>query len=504
MRASLTDRVRSGVALSAASAVLTQAVGLARSVVLARLLAPDDYGLFGMALTVSGALTVLTSFGLDFSLVARKFSGEGELEKHLDTVWTAELLRKLLLALLVLAAAYPTARFYGSAELLPVMLALAAAPLIQGFHNIGLVMQQKRVDFRRVVWLEQLTNLSSTLAAVGIALFWSRDVWALVLGQIASAVAGVALSYALDPYRPRPRLDRRALREALGFGKHVFVVGVAAYVTTTADNVVVGKSLGAAALGLYVLAYNLATIPVGVAARVGGTLIPAYVEAGAQERGGQQAGGQQVGERVERGFARAFAAAAALLAVVSALLLLLADEVVMLLYGAKWSGAAPALRVLSVVCFCRGLMQVAAPLVLSARGPAPEARAKVFESLFFLAILYPLTRAYGLVGAASAGALVYVPTLFVRLRLVRLVSRRAHAEAVGALVRSLAAGAVGTALGALALRLFDAPLPRAAAGASAATVTILLLLLATQPALRAEAADFAGWLLRPREPRRAP
>jgi len=115
VRASLTDRVRSGVALSAASAVLTQAVGLARSVVLARLLAPDDYGLFGMALTVSGALTVLTSFGLDFSLVARKFSGEGELEKHLDTVWTAELLRKLLLALLVLAAAYPTARFYGSA-----------------------------------------------------------------------------------------------------------------------------------------------------------------------------------------------------------------------------------------------------------------------------------------------------------------------------------------------------------------------------------------------------
>ena len=94
MQASLTDRVREGVSVSALSVALTQSLALARSVVLARLLAPGDFGLFGMALTVTGALAVLTSFGLDTALVARDFRDERELSLHLDTVWTAEIVRK--------------------------------------------------------------------------------------------------------------------------------------------------------------------------------------------------------------------------------------------------------------------------------------------------------------------------------------------------------------------------------------------------------------------------
>ncbi|PYT01247.1 MAG: hypothetical protein DMF65_07850, partial [Acidobacteria bacterium] len=252
--------MREGVSVSALSVALTQALALARSVVLARLLAPSDFGLFGMALTVTGALAVLTSFGLDTALVARDFQDERELSLHLDTVWTAEIVRKALLALLLVAAAYPTARFYGSAELMTVLCALAVAPVIQSFQNIGLLRHQKRVEFRRLVLLEQLTNVVSTVAAVSLAL-WTRDVWALVWTQLISAAASVALSYALDSYRPRPRFDRDALRQALGFGKWMFVVVLTAYVTTTADNVVVGRMLGAAALGVYVMAYNLASLP---------------------------------------------------------------------------------------------------------------------------------------------------------------------------------------------------------------------------------------------------
>jgi len=506
MQASLTDRVREGVSVSALSVALTQALALARSVVLARLLAPGDFGLFGMALTVTGALAVLTSFGLDTAIVARDFQDERELSLHLDTVWTAEIVRKALLALLLVAAAYPTARFYGSAELVPVLCALAAAPVIQSFQNIGLLRHQKRVEFRRLVLLEQLTNVSATLAAVAVA-FWTRDVWALVWSQLLSATAAVLISYALDSYRPRPRFDRAALRQALGFGKWMFVVGVTAYVTTTADNVVVGRMLGAAALGVYVLAYNLASMPVEAVARtIGGVLFPAYVEAGAREGDNKLRDGvglihndgapvRDANARLEGALARTFTATAALLTVVAVLLVLLADDAVRLLYGMKWAGAAPVLRVLALVCFSRGLLQTLAPFVVSARGPRLEARAKLFESALFLAALYPLTLAYGLTGAAWAGACVYAIALVVRLWLVRLCAPRATGGLVRTLLRSLAAGAFGVVAGSHAATLVASPPARLLAAGLASTAAILLLLLSSQPQLRAEASGFGTWLL---------
>jgi len=497
--------------VSALSVALTQALALARSVVLARLLAPGDFGLFGMALTVTGALAVLTSFGLDTALVARDFQDERELSLHLDTVWTAEIVRKALLAFLLVAAAYPTARFYGSAELMTVLCALAIAPVIQSFQNIGLLRHQKRVEFRRLVLLEQLTNVVSTVAAVSLAL-WTRDVWALVWTQLISAAASVALSYALDSYRPRPRFDRDALRQALGFGKWMFVVVLTAYVTTTADNVVVGRMLGAAALGVYVMAYNLASLPVEAVARtIGGVLFPAYVEAGARAGDGKLRDGdgqfrddqlrndgaptRDADARLEGALARAFTTTTALLTVVTVLLVLLADDAVRLLYGAKWAGAAPVLRVLAVVCFSRGLLQTLAPFVVSARGPRPEARAKIFESVLFLAALYPLTRAYGLTGAAWAGACVYAIALVVRLWLVRLCAPRALGGLVRTLLRSLAAGAFGIVAGSLASTLAASTLARMLAVGLASTATVLLLLLSSQPQLRAEASGFGAWLL---------
>jgi PST family polysaccharide transporter len=88
--------VRSSLKLSALSVALTQFINLGRSIILARLLARDDFGLFGMALTVSAALQVLTSFGLSASIVARDFTSERETQAYLNTVWTAELLRSLL------------------------------------------------------------------------------------------------------------------------------------------------------------------------------------------------------------------------------------------------------------------------------------------------------------------------------------------------------------------------------------------------------------------------
>src|SRR2546428_424180 len=107
----LAHRVRAGVGWNASSSLISQLIGFIRSIVIARLLAPEEFGLFGMALTIMLGLSALTTIGLDQTIVAHKFETRDELDAHLNTAWSAELLRSCFVTLLLLALAYPMARF---------------------------------------------------------------------------------------------------------------------------------------------------------------------------------------------------------------------------------------------------------------------------------------------------------------------------------------------------------------------------------------------------------
>src|SRR6185503_3548629 len=116
-RLPLRKRVRSGLSWILSSALIGELIRFARSVVLARLLVPEDFGLFGMALTIVAALNALTAVGLERTILAHKFDNRAELNAHMNTVWSAELIRNLVIALLVSASAFPLSRFYGQSQL---------------------------------------------------------------------------------------------------------------------------------------------------------------------------------------------------------------------------------------------------------------------------------------------------------------------------------------------------------------------------------------------------
>jgi PST family polysaccharide transporter/lipopolysaccharide exporter len=474
--------VRAGVGWNAASVILSYTLALARSIIIARLLAPGDFGLYGMAATLVGALAALTNMGLDAALIARQFSNDEELVAQLDTVWTCELVRRFVLTLLLLALVLPAAKFYGDARLLLILPLVSLTPLVQGFQNIGLIILHKRVSFRRIVWFEQTSSLVSAFIALALAV-WTRNVWALVLGQLLATLTGVLLSYLFHPYRPRLAFDAKVFRQTFNFGKHMLLISVMAYITTTADNVLLGKWFGAALLGVYVLAYNLASLPVSIIGSViGNVVFPAYAELKAQD-----------GERLEAAFERVLMMSAALLTIAAVPLLLLADEIVMLLYGAKWIEAAPLLRVLALIGFWRGLLQVIAPLIISVSGPRPEATAKSIEALGFLLLLYPLTKNYGALGAAWAGVIIYFLTIMIRRRLIRTFAPRAAKRMITIIASALCAGLCGVVCGALVLMLAETLLLRLLFGGAvsiAATMFVLVLML---PGLRREASTILAW-----------
>ena len=480
MQTSLTSRVQSGVAWNTISVSSAYLLGLVRSVILARLLLAEDFGLFGMALTVVTGLGALTNIGLDISVIKTKFKTEQELAKHLDTLWTVDLIRRLLITALMLVMARPAAKFYGEGRVYELLLVLSLLPLIQGFQNIGLLIHRKEVNFKKIVRLELLTNLLTAVATIVLVL-WTRHVWALVLSQLISALVGVALSYLFHPYRPRPRLDNNSLRLALDFGKYAFLLGVVGYVMTMADNVLLGKLYSAAILGTYVIAYNLAVLPLhGVGMAIVNVTFPAYAEIA----GGEITGGERI--RLERAFVRVFATSSTLLSLTTALLLLLGDEIVVFLYGSKWAAAGTILRILALLVFCKGHAILVSPLIVSMRGIAPDAKIKLVEAATFLALLYPLTSRYGAVGAAWAAAVAFFMVMINRLR----VAASLLPNVAGVLVRTVLSAAVActlaTTLGELIIWKIEIVLGRLILGGSAIAIVITGVMFILSPQLRVE------------------
>src|SRR5215510_15178084 len=274
----LATRVRSGISWNVSSSLVGQFIGFIRSVTLARLLAPEHFGLFTMALTIVAAVNALTTIGLDRTIIANKFVTRDELNVHLDTVWSTELIRSITVALLISLTAFPIARFYGQSQLKVIIPILACASLVQGFRNIGLVLLRKEISFSRIFWFDLATNLGGVALTIALAAVL-QNVWALVLGMLLTAMIGTALSYVFHPYRPRVKLERIALTNALHFGKFAILFAVASYVSNMADNIMVGRSLGTTALGNYSLAFNIASAPIIVVIlSVNTVLLPAYAE----------------------------------------------------------------------------------------------------------------------------------------------------------------------------------------------------------------------------------
>jgi O-antigen/teichoic acid export membrane protein len=269
------------------------------------------------------------------------------------------------------------------------------------------------------------------------------------------------------------------------------------------DNILLGKLYSAAVLGTYVIAYNLAMLPLhGIASVIVNVTFPAYAEisggspAVADDLSGTEhlltrelqpsTSNRAELHRLERAFVRVFASSSTLLALTGALLLLLGEEIVVFLYGPKWVAAGTILKILALLVFCKGHAILVSPLVISIRGIAPDAKIKMFEAAIFLALLYPLTSRYGALGAATAGAIAFMITMINRLRVASSLLPNISKTLLRTVSSSAVACALGTGLGALAISTVESVPGRLLLGGSVIAIVVTGVMLVLSPQLRNE------------------
>jgi PST family polysaccharide transporter len=450
-------------------------IGLASTVVLARLLVPADFGLVAIATSYLGLLDAISDLGVRTALIRH-----GAADKHFsETVFTMQVLRGIALALIVAASSFVLPGLMHDERLGPVIWLLALTPILGGLQNPRLALYERDLDFRRESAMQLTAKLASTIAAIAVAVAF-RSYWALVAGLMIQPFMKVVLSYALSPWRPKFSL--KSWRELFRFSGWLTGSYTLDNVSYGFDNMIVGGFLGSRATGLYNVGEQLANMPLGeFLPVVNRALFPGLLRF------------KDHRENLRRNALDVVGLLAGLSLPAAVGFAFVAPEAVHILYGAQWTEAVPLVEAISLGA---GIATIASAVTTST-GLALGSTGLLFaRSLVFACVRVPAfvigTWLYGLEGAIAgylAGSVVLaLANIAVLCRMLRTgpmeIVRRLWRScvAVGAMAAALygleaATGAAGPGLGATALLLAK----MAVGAASYALARLALWKLAGKP-----------------------
>ncbi|MCW2410662.1 lipopolysaccharide biosynthesis protein [Sphingobium sp. B8D3A] len=251
---SVTTRLVKGAGWVMTAQVIINLVSFASSIVLARLLMPEDFGLVAIALGVSAVVTALTSMPLSEALIQINDIEDD----HFHSAFTLGFIRAMMLTLLLAGAAWPVAALYEDSRLAPIMLLLAVQAFIGGFYSARWPMIQKQLSFAPDAIAGVVTRVATMLASVVIAYLY-RSYWAIVAPLVLMQLLSVVITHLYAPYLPRLRLSK--VREIWSFSIWMTFSSVLTTVNARIDSLVLGGVLGQREVGFYSYADEKARMP---------------------------------------------------------------------------------------------------------------------------------------------------------------------------------------------------------------------------------------------------
>ncbi|MDH3728047.1 MAG: oligosaccharide flippase family protein [Myxococcales bacterium] len=231
-------------------------VRLLSSLILTRLLLEEHFGLIALVNTFITGLHLLSDVGVGQAIVQNKRDDPD----FVNTVWTINVMRGVLLYLIATACAGPFAAFYEQPILVPLVRVAAISALFDGFLSASFFTQSRNLNLKRLVGVE----LGSVIIGTTVTIVWaliSPSIWALVWGMVVTAAALTVLSHVWLPgIRSRFRFERQAARSVLSFGLWIFFSSALTFGGNHLDKLIFGKLTTMATLGIYSIAAMLATM----------------------------------------------------------------------------------------------------------------------------------------------------------------------------------------------------------------------------------------------------
>ncbi|WP_378942262.1 lipopolysaccharide biosynthesis protein [Mesorhizobium sp. ANAO-SY3R2] len=428
-------------ALSMGALAVAELIAL---LVLARLLSSKELGLYAAALIVIKLAAIFEGLGVAPAIVQRPVLEE----RHLRVGFTLSLLLSLAAAALVWALAPAIAHAMRLADLAPVVRAASVVLLCQGLSTVALATAQRELRFR---WLAAIDAVAFAVGFVmaGTALAWlGFGIWALVGALLTQNFLRTVVLLVGQPHPKRPLLERRAIGELLYFGGGFTLARICNYLASQVDRLVVGRWLGAEALGIYSLSSQLMTTPAVIVGQVlDRVLFPTMALV------------QEEPVRLARAYRSAVAGCALLVLPASVVVAIVAPEIVLVLLGPAWLAAVVPLQVLAFGM----LFRTSYKLSDSVSRATGTVYARAWRQAVFtggVAVGAIIGQNWGVGGVALGVVAAFTGNFLLMAQLSLRVTGMRWSEFAGAHLPGLAlAGVIGTAVWAVTDQLRELQVP---------------------------------------------
>jgi len=385
----LQHKTLSAIKWSGLAQLLRQLLQFAISVMLARLLNPQEFGLIGMILVFTGFVNIFGDLGLGAALIQRS-----KLEpRHLNTVFWLNIATGLLLTGAFIIAAPVIAKFYGEPALYSITMVIALNFFIGSFHYVPNSIFQKNMDFRRLAQIEIIALILSGVVAINMA-FFGLGIWSLVAQTLILTLVTVILIWRFSSWRPSFSWDKKAFKELAGFSSNLTGYNIFNYWARNFDNLLIGKYIGSAALGIYARAYSLMLLPLSqIASVVSKVMFPALASI------------QDDITRVKKVYLRLNRTVALITFPMMIGLFVVADSFIHVVYGAKWQAVIPLLKIFCLVSLEQSI-GAGVGLIFNSQGRTDiQFRLSIFSGVV-RAIAFIIGLRWGIIGVAIAYAFV--------------------------------------------------------------------------------------------------
>ena len=402
---SLSSKVVKGGFWVFATRIFERGLGFIRIIILARILSPNDFGLFGILLLSISTLETFSQTGFQSALVQKK----EKIESYLDTAWTILAVRGLILYTLLFFSAPLIAEFFDASRASFFIRIVGITTLFRGFSNIGTVYFQKEIRFNKKFILQLVTNIVEFIVAVILA-YTLKNVWALVISQLIGGFSGLITGYIIHPYRPKFQFDKKKAKELFTFGKWITGSGIIIFIATQGDDIFLGKILGATALGIYQLSYKISnSMATEVTHLISKVTFPAYSKI------------KDNSLRLKNAFTRTFSITTMITFLLSTGILLLIPEFVNIFLKEKWAPIIIPVRILSIAGLLRSISAIFGPLFLSLDKPNYDLYKNMIRVIITFSSIYFLTISCGIKGTSYSVLLGIIGALISDLYLFKIL-----------------------------------------------------------------------------------
>jgi len=453
----LARRTRNALVWSFLNNVVGRAGSMLTGVVLARILLPQDYGIFAVALVGLNAVLSMNELGVSLAIVR----WPGDVRRLAPTVATLSTSFSSVLFVVTMVAAPAVCRALNAAGAVAAMRLLAVSLLIDAVCATPAAFMTREFQQNRRLVVDGVGLVVTAAVSITLALH-GFGAWSLIWGQLVGNAVNAVFIIGWAPWRLRFGFRRSIARELLHFGLPLSAASLLVFAMLNLDYIVIAGTLGSVALGYYLMAFNLSSWPVNMlSAPVRRVSLAAFSRLVEDPSRGLE------------GFAKAFTMLLALTLPACLVMAICARPLVGLLYGGKWLPSAQVLPYLLLL----GLVRVMAELAYDFLVALGRSRANVTVQAIWLVALLPAlilgARWHGIAGVAVGHAVVAVVVVGPAYAAVLRASGVHLTGILRQCRRPLGAAAAAAVVGLATLQLVEGFLPRLAVGGSAFAVTYL-------------------------------